>query len=117
MTRSLEKAVSFFTAIKHLKGHDCANFIRHLDDKGIYILCQIIHYVLNGELELRRGVRGRLRKKVKSHLSDFRKLGSHPRSQSDIGKRRKLLQRGGMIGVLSAIASAVIPLITQLLTR
>ena len=117
MTRSLEKAVSFLSAIKHLKGHDCANFIRHLDDKGIYILCQIIHYVLNGELELRRGVRGRLKKKVKRHLSDFRKLGSHPRSQSDIGKRRKLLQRGGIIGVLSAIASAVIPLITQLLTR
>ena len=38
MTRSLEKAVSFFTAIKHLKGHDCANFIKHLDDKGIYKL-------------------------------------------------------------------------------
>ena len=62
MTKSLEKAVSFFMAIKHLKSHDCANFIRHLDDKGIYILCQIIHYVLSGELELRRGVRSRLRK-------------------------------------------------------
>ena len=117
MTRSLEKAVSFFTAIKHLKGHDCANFINHLDDKGIYILCQIIHYVLSGELELKRGARSKLRKKIKNHLSDFRKLGSHLRSQTDIRKRRRLLQRGGIIGVLSAIASAVIPLITQLLTR
>ena len=93
MTKSLEKAVSFFTAIKHLKSHDCANFIRHLDDKGIYILCQIIHYVLSGELELRRGVRGRLRKRIRNHLSDFRKLGSHLHSQSDIGKRRKLCYR------------------------
>ena len=58
MTKSLEKAVSFFTAIKQIKSHDCANFIRHLDNKGIYILCQIIHYVLSGELELRRGYGG-----------------------------------------------------------
>ena len=71
MTRSLEKAVSFFTAIKHLKGHDCANFIRHLDDKGIYILCQIIHYVLNGELELRRGGAGEIEEKGKKSFVRF----------------------------------------------
>ena len=71
MSKSLEKAVSFFTAIKHLKSHDCANFIRHLDDEGIYILCQIIHYVLNGELELRRGIRGRFEEKNKKSFVRF----------------------------------------------
>ena len=70
MTKSLEKAVSFFTAIKHLKSHDCANFINHLDDQGIYILCQIIHYVLSGELELRRGGAGEIEKQ--GEKSSFR---------------------------------------------
>ena len=62
-------------------------------------------------------MRGRLRNKVKNHLSDFKQLGSPVHSKSDIGKRRRVLQRGGIIGVLSAIASAVIPLITQLLIK
>ena len=115
MTKTLEKAVSLFSAVKHLKSHDCSNFISHLDDKGVEILCRIIHYVLNGELRLSKHVRGRLRNKIRSYLSDFRKLAQHPRKKSDIGKKRRVLQRGGILGALTAIAGAVVPLITQLL--
>ena len=115
MTKTLEKAVSLFSAVKHLKSHDCSNFIAHLDDDGVEILCQIIHYVLNGELRLSKHVRGRLRNKIKRYLSDFRKLAHYPRKRSDIGKKRRVLQRGGILGVLTAIAGAVVPLITQLL--
>lgn len=117
MTKSLEKAVSLYTAIKHLKGHDCANFIHHLNDEGVEIICKIIHYVLNGELRLSKHVRGRLRTKIHKYLSDFKRLSSYPRRPADIVKKRKTLQRGGIIGVLTALASAVIPIITQLLTR
>lgn len=117
MRRSLEKAVSLFSAIKHLRGHDCANFIGHLDDSGIEILCKIIHYLLNGYFELSKRVRGRLKGKIKSHLKEFKKLAVYPKQTSDITKKRKVLQRGGIIGVLTAIASAVIPLITRLLIK
>ena len=54
---------------------------------------------------------------MKNHLSDLKQLASQVRSKSDIGKRRIVLQRGGIIGVLSTIASVVIPLITQLLIK
>lgn len=117
MTKKLESAVSLFTAIKHLKGHDCANFIKHLNEEGIYLICQIIHYVLNGELELSGRARGKLRKVIKEHMQDFRNLSSYPRNQTDLIKKRRTLQKGGIIGVLTAIASTVIPLITQILTR
>lgn len=117
MTRTLEKAVSLFTAIKHLKGHDCSNFIQHLNDAGVELLCRIIHYVLNGELRLSKHVRGRLRNKIKSYLEDFKRLAIYPKRATDIGKKRKVLQRGGIVGVLSAIASAVIPIITRLLIK
>lgn len=117
MTKSLEKAVSLYSAIKHLKSHDCSNFIRHLDDAGVELLCRIIHYVLSGELRLSNHVRGRLRSKIKKYLSDFRRLSIYPRNKTDIVKKRRVLQRGGIVGVLTAIASAVIPLLTQLLTR
>ena len=115
MTKSLERAVSLFTAIKHLKSHDCSNFIRHLNDEGVEILCRIIHYVLNGELRLGKHVRGRLRNQIKTYLSDFRRLTKFPRTKSVIGNKRRVLQRGGIVGVLTAIASAVVPIITQLL--
>ena len=115
MTKALESAVSLFSVIKHLKSHDCSNFIRHLDDEGIEIVCRIIHYVLNGELQLSKHVRGKLRNKIRSYLAEFKKLTYYPRNASDISKKRKFLQRGGIVGVLSAIASAVVPLITQLL--
>ena len=115
MTKALERAVSLYTAVKHLKSHDCTNFISHLNDEGIEILCRIIHYVLNGELKLSKHVRGRLRNKIRNYLSDFKKLANYPRNKTDIRKKRKVLQKGGVVGVLTAIASAVVPLITQLL--
>ena len=117
MTKSLEKAVSLLNAVKHLKGRDCSNFIGCLDEEGIYTLCRVIHYVLNGELTFSKRVRAKLRSRIGSHLPDFKKLSNYPRNSRDICKKKQILQRGGIIGVLTAIASAVIPLITQLITR
>ena len=120
MTRNakfLKKAVSLYSAVKHLKEHDCANFIHHLNDEGIEVLCRVIHHVLNGELVLNNRTRGRLRKKIKSDLATFVTLSKYPRKALDIRRKRKLLQRGGIIGILTAIARTVLPVIAQLLTR
>ena len=78
MTKALERAVSLYTAVKHLKSHDCTNFISHLNDEGIEILCRIIHYVLNDELKLSKHIRGRLRNKIRNYLSDFKKISKLP---------------------------------------
>ena len=117
MTKSLEKAVSLLIAVKRLKDRDCSNFIACLNDEGIYTLCRIIHYVLSGELTLSKRARSKLRSRIGRHLPDFKKLSNHPRNSRDIRKKKRILQRGGIIGVLTAIASAVIPLITQLITK
>ena len=52
MTKKLEKASSLFNVIKRLKHQDCENFLNHLDDRGVELLCRILHYVLNGDLPL-----------------------------------------------------------------
>ena len=117
MTKSLEKAVSLLNAVKHLKGRDCSNLIGCLNEEGIYTLCRVIHYVLNGELTFSKRVRAKLRSRIGSHLPDSKKLSNYPRNSRDICKKKRILQRGGIIGVLTAIAGAVIPLITQLITR
>ena len=62
MTKKLEKASSLFDVIKKLKHQVCANFLNHLDNLGVELLCRILHYVLNGDLPLHGKVRTRLQK-------------------------------------------------------
>ena len=57
------------------------------------------------------------KKKIRAHLAEFRRLAAPPRRSSDISKKRKILQRGGIIGILSAIAGTVIPLLAQIIAN
>ena len=115
MTKNLEKTVSLLTIVKKLKHKDCAYFFEHLNDQGIELLCKVFHYILNGELRLSDQVKGRLRKKIQAQLGKFRQLATPPKRFSDIRKKRHILQRGGILGILTAIASSVVPLIAQLI--
>ena len=115
MSKTLGKASSLFNVIKKLKHQDCANFLSYLDDRGVELLCRILHYILNGDFPMHGKVQTRLqkKKKIRAHLTEFRRLAAPPRRSSDISKKRKILQRGGILGVLSAIAGTVIPLLAQ----
>ena len=117
MSKKLEKASSLFNVIKKLKHQDCANFLNYLDDRGVELLCSILHYVLSGELPLHVKVRTRLQKKIRAHLGKFRCLAAPPRRSSDISKKRILLQRGGILGTLSAIAGTVVPILAQIIAK
>ena len=66
MSKTLGKASSLFYVIKKLKHQDCANFLSHLDDRGVELLCRILHYVFNGDFPIHGKVRTRLQKKNKS---------------------------------------------------
>ena len=117
MSKKLEKASSLFIAIKKLKHQDCANFLNYLDDRSVELLCHILHYVLNGELPLHGEVRTRLQKQIRAHLGEFRRLAAPPRRSSDISKKRIILQRGRILGTLSAIASIVVPILAQIIAK
>ena len=117
MSKKLEKANSLFNAIKKLKHKDCANFLNYLDDRGVELLCRILHYVLNGELPLHGEVRTRLQKKIRAHLGEFRRLAMPPHRSSDISKKRTILQRGEILGTLSAIASIIVPILAQIIAK
>ena len=81
------------------------------------MLCRILHYVLNGELPLNGEVRTPLQKKIRAHLGEFRRLATPPRRYSDISKKRIILQRGGILGTLSAIASIIVPILAQIIAK
>ena len=42
MSKTLGKASSLFNVIKKLKHQDCANFLSHLDDRGVELLLSYI---------------------------------------------------------------------------
>ena len=93
MSKTLGKASSHFNVIKKLKHQDCANFLSHLDDRGVELLCHILHYVLNRDLPIHGKVRTRLQKKIRAHLVEFRRLAALPRRSSDILKKEKYYKR------------------------
>ena len=115
MSKLLTEASSLFNIIKHTKNHDCSNFFKHLTDRGVELLCRIISYILRGDFIIADKVRGKLRKKIKNYMLQFKRLATPPSNNKDIAVKRKILQRGGIIGALTAIASVVVPLIAQLI--
>ena len=117
MTKPLERAASLLNVVKRLNYNDCANFVKHLNDQGIELLCRVIYYILNGDLVFHNRVRGKLRNKISAHLQEFKRLATPPHRARDIAVKRNILQRGGILGVLTAIASSVVPLIAQLLAN
>ena len=88
-----------------------------MDDRGVELLCRILYYVLNGDLPIHGKVRTRLQKRIRVHLGEFRRLATPPRHSSDISKKRIILQRGGILGILSAIAGTVIPILAQIIAK
>ena len=115
MKQILEKAASLLSVIKKLNNKDCIHFLQHLNDQGVELVCRILHYVLNGELRLSPRTKTRLRSKIKTRLPEFRRLATPPKRVSDIRKKRIILQEGGILGILTAIASSVVPIIAQLI--
>ena len=117
MSKKLEKASSLLNVIKKLKHQDCANFLNHLDDRGIELLCHILHYVLNGDMPIHGKRVDTTSKKIRVHLGEFRRLAALPRRSSDISKKRIILQRGGILRILSMIAGTVIPILAQIIAK
>ena len=96
MSKKLEKAASLLATIKKIGHKDCAHFLQHLDDRGVELICRILHYVLNGDLQLHGRARGKLRNQIKSELSDFKRLATPPRRFSDIKKKESFYKEGGL---------------------
>ena len=117
MTRDFEKASSLLKIIKQCKTVDCANLFKHLDIKGIELLCRLLFLIVRGDLELLPKVVLRLKKKIKHYLADIKRLITPPRHLKDIVQKRRILQRVGIINILTSIAKAVEPAINRMLSN
>ena len=117
MSQHLQKAGSLLNIICRSKHADCINFFENLNDKGIELICKLIYYIVSGELTLDPTSHARLKKKIKKHITEIKRLFLVPRNPQDIGKKKKNLQKKGIISILTAIATAATPIIDQIVAK
>lgn len=114
MSHHLQKAGSLLNIICRSKHTDCINLFENLSEKGIELICKLIYYIVSGNLTLHPTSHTRLRKKIKKHINEIKRLFLVPRNSEDISKKKKILQQRGIISILTAIAADATPIINQL---
>lgn len=117
MSEQLRDGYDLLSLFRKLKHQHCCTVINHLSDKGVELLCELVHHLIQGHFPLHRRTKKRLRTKIHHHLKEFRTLTRAAKKAQDIERKRKVLKRGGIIGTLATIASALIPIITSLLPK
>ena len=117
MSSYLQKAASLLNIIYRSKHADCVNFFENLNDKGIELICKLIYYIVSGEITLHPTSHARLKRKIKKHITDIKRLFLIPRNSQDISKKKKILQQKKIVSILTSIANAAIPIIDQILAK
>ena len=117
MSGHLRKAASLLNIIYRSKHTDCVNFFENLNDKGIELICKLIYYIVSGEITLHPTSHARLKKKIKKHITEIKRLFLVPRNSQDINKKKKNLQQKGIVSIITSIANAASPIIDQILAK
>ena len=113
----LKKAASLLKIIWRSNHTDCVNFFQNLNDKGVELICKLIYYIVSGELTLDPTSHARLKKKIKKHLTEIKRLFLIPRNLQDINKKKKILQQKGIVSILTALANVATPIFDQILAK
>lgn len=99
MSRNLEKAGSLFNIICRSKHEDCVSFFDHLNDRGIELVCKLLYFIISGDLELHSTSHEKLKKKLKKHKNEIKKLFLVPRHDLDIAKKKKFCKQEELLAV------------------
>ena len=93
MSRNFQQAGSLFSIIKHCRRQDCANLFKYLDDQGTEIFCELLHFIVKGDLELYPASHTKIKKKLSKYLKEFKRLITPPKHSKDIRVKRRILQK------------------------
>ena len=112
---NFQQAGSLFRILKHCRYEDCLPFFQYLDDRGTEIFCELLHFIVKGDLEIPPAARAKIKKRLKGHAKEFKRLITPPRGARDIRAKKRILQKRGVIDILANIAAAVFPIVNRLL--
>ena len=72
---------------------------------------------MSGNLTLDPTLHARLKKKIRKHISEIKRLFLIPKNSRDIKKKRKILQQKKTVSILTSLASEATPIINKLVTE
>jgi len=104
-TKRLHRHFPLLKHLSKLSERQKKNYIKTADKSLVQSICECCINILNGQVPLTASQKARLKRNKRS-------LRSLILSKTAIGKKRKILQKGGF---LSAILSAALPIVGSLI--
>ena len=111
----LKKKVSTLSKLDTLKKGNDMSFLREYPDEKIHDICEACYNILQENIPIKGNKKYQLKKKLKPIKNEIRKLAN---SKISVKTKRKLLaipQVGR--GIVSAIATVVLPALISMLSR
>ena len=106
----LKSSASDIFALSKSKGHGRSELLRHVPNKSVHAICQCAHDMLVGKVPLKAAHK----RKLKPHKNKIIRL---LKPGISIDQRKKILQKGGFLGPLTAVIASVIPTIASLFAK
>jgi hypothetical protein len=108
--------IELLRLINKSKPGNRSTILKHLNDKGVHFICEVIHNIVNSKLHLSRKQRNKIRQGLGADKSCYRYLS---KKSNSLNKKRKLIeQKGAGIGLfLSAALPFAIKLLEPLLSK
>ena len=111
----LKQRVNTFSKISQRRRGCDTSFLKEFSDDEIHCICEACYNVLGGNFPMNKNNKFKLKKKLIPIRNEIRKLGN---SKISVKTKRRLLSTPQVgQGILSAIASVVLPSLISLLSQ
>ena len=111
----LKQRVDTLSKINQMRRRCDTTFLNKLSDDEIHCICEACYNILGGNIPINKNNKFKLKKKLIPIRNEIRKLGN---SKISVKTKRRLLSTPQVgHGILSAIASIVLPSLISLLSQ
>ena len=111
----LKQRVDTLSKINQMRRRCDTTFLNKLSDDEIHCICEACYNILGGNIPINKNNKFKLKKKLIPIKNKIRKLGN---SKISVKTKRRLLSTPQVgHGILSAIASVVLPSLISLLSQ
>ena len=115
--KRIKQACNLLSILKVLKPEQCQELFSNFSDDGIEFFSEIIFNLLHAKFKINNNKKISIRKKIRKHLPQLKKLSIKSINEKEINKKRKILKQKGAGVIIPLIASTVAPLLINLIKK
>ena len=115
--KRVKQACNLLSILKVLKPEQCQELFNNFSDNGIEFFSEIIFNLLHAKFKIDSSKKITIRKKIKKHLPQLKKLSVKASNDKEIKRKRKILKQKGAGVIIPLIASTVAPLLINLIKK